>query len=102
MEKRRQKTSAGSCWWRKRQRRDEPSAEDMFEMGCVATILQMLKLPDGTVKVLVEGVQRAKVLSITEGRHILPLSHPSTQRPREPRSSFRRARSLASCGDAAI
>ncbi len=47
--------------------KDEPSAEDMFEMGCVATILQMLKLPDGTVKVLVEGVQRAKVLTITEG-----------------------------------
>ncbi|AOW13696.1 endopeptidase La [Hydrogenophaga crassostreae] len=47
--------------------KDEPSADDMFEMGCVATILQMLKLPDGTVKVLVEGVQRAKVLSISEG-----------------------------------
>ena len=47
--------------------KDEPSTEDMFEMGCVATILQMLKLPDGTVKVLVEGLQRAKVMSITEG-----------------------------------
>src|SRR5574343_462118 len=47
--------------------KDEPSADDMFEMGCVATILQMLKLPDGTVKVLVEGVQRAKVLAIRDG-----------------------------------
>ncbi|MBX3610303.1 MAG: endopeptidase La [Hydrogenophaga sp.] len=47
--------------------KDEPSVSDMFEMGCVATILQMLKLPDGTVKVLVEGIQRAKVLSIKEG-----------------------------------
>ncbi len=47
--------------------KDEPSVDDMFEMGCVATILQMLKLPDGTVKVLVEGVQRAKVLAIHEG-----------------------------------
>ena len=47
--------------------KDEPSSEDMFEMGCVATILQMLKLPDGTVKVLVEGVQRAKVLTVKEG-----------------------------------
>ncbi|MCB2017111.1 MAG: endopeptidase La, partial [Hydrogenophaga sp.] len=47
--------------------KDEPSTDDMFEMGCVATILQMLKLPDGTVKVLVEGVQRAKVLSIQDG-----------------------------------
>ncbi|MFM6985954.1 MAG: endopeptidase La [Hydrogenophaga sp.] len=49
--------------------KDEPSTEDMFEMGCVATILQMLKLPDGTVKVLVEGVQRAKVLAIQEGEN---------------------------------
>ncbi|WP_332776030.1 endopeptidase La [Polaromonas sp.] len=47
--------------------KDEPSVEDMFEVGCVATILQMLKLPDGTVKVLVEGQQRAKVNQIEEG-----------------------------------
>ncbi|MBT9553384.1 MAG: endopeptidase La [Hydrogenophaga sp.] len=47
--------------------KDEPAVDDMFEMGCVATILQMLKLPDGTVKVLVEGVQRAKVLAIHDG-----------------------------------
>ncbi|MFN3495377.1 MAG: endopeptidase La, partial [Hydrogenophaga sp.] len=49
--------------------KDEPSTEDMFEMGCVATILQMLKLPDGTVKVLVEGLQRAKVLDIRDGEN---------------------------------
>lgn len=49
--------------------KDEPSAEDMFEVGCVATILQMLKLPDGTVKVLVEGQQRAKVNSIVDGEY---------------------------------
>ena len=47
--------------------KDEPSVEDMFEMGCVATILQLLKLPDGTVKVLVEGQQRAKVNKIVDG-----------------------------------
>ena len=47
--------------------KDEPSVEDMFGVGCVATILQMLKLPDGTVKVLVEGQQRAKVNKIEEG-----------------------------------
>ena len=41
--------------------KDEPSVADMFDVGCVSTILQMLKLPDGTVKVLVEGQQRAKV-----------------------------------------
>ena len=39
--------------------KDEPSADDMYDIGCVAKILQMLKLPDGTVKVLVEGTQRA-------------------------------------------
>jgi len=47
--------------------KDEPSVEDMFEVGCVATILQMLKLPDGTVKVLVEGQQRARVNRIDDG-----------------------------------
>ncbi|MCX8567000.1 MAG: ATP-dependent Lon protease [Glomeribacter sp. 1016415] len=46
--------------------KDEPAAHDMYEIGCVAHILQMLKLPDGTVKVLVEGIQRAQVLSIEE------------------------------------
>jgi ATP-dependent Lon protease len=47
--------------------KDEPSVADMFDMGCIASILQMLKLPDGTVKVLVEGHQRAKVNRIEEG-----------------------------------
>ena len=46
--------------------KDEPSVEDMFDVGCVSTILQMLKLPDGTVKVLVEGQQRALVTSIAD------------------------------------
>lgn len=47
--------------------KDEPQVSDMFDVGCVSTILQMLKLPDGTVKVLVEGQQRANVQSIAEG-----------------------------------
>ena len=47
--------------------KDEPSVSDMFDVGCVSTILQMLKLPDGTVKVLVEGQQRALVTSIEDG-----------------------------------
>jgi ATP-dependent Lon protease len=46
--------------------KDEPKADDMFDVGCVSSILQMLKLPDGTVKVLVEGVQRANTREITE------------------------------------
>ncbi|MEJ2803430.1 endopeptidase La [Comamonadaceae bacterium PP-2] len=49
--------------------KDEPSISDMFSMGCVATILQMLKLPDGTVKVLVEGQERALVEKIEENEH---------------------------------
>ncbi|HJW04074.1 MAG TPA: endopeptidase La [Azospira sp.] len=44
--------------------KDEPAPEDLYEIGCIANILQMLKLPDGTVKVLVEGTQRARVLSV--------------------------------------
>ena len=52
--------------------KDEPAVDDMFSVGCVATILQMLKLPDGTVKVLVEGQQRARVNRIVEGeQHFL-------------------------------
>ena len=47
--------------------KDDPLVTDMFDVGCVSTILQMLKLPDGTVKVLVEGQQRARVGHITEG-----------------------------------
>jgi len=46
--------------------KDEPSADDIYEIGCVANILQMLKLPDGTVKVLVEGAQRARIHHISE------------------------------------
>ena len=47
--------------------KDEPTAEDIYEIGCVASILQMLKLPDGTVKVLVEGAQRARIEQIEDG-----------------------------------
>ncbi|AVP57406.1 endopeptidase La [Pulveribacter suum] len=46
--------------------KDEPQVADMFEVGCISTILQMLKLPDGTVKVLVEGQQRAAVADVLE------------------------------------
>ena len=46
--------------------KDEPSAEDLYDIGCIANILQMLKLPDGTVKVLVEGTQRARLDRVEE------------------------------------
>ncbi|OSI10889.1 endopeptidase La [Neisseria zoodegmatis] len=45
---------------------DDPKAEDLHEMGTVAQILQVLKLPDGTVKVLVEGVHRARALKVED------------------------------------
>ncbi len=44
--------------------KDEPEADDLYRIGCMANILQMLKLPDGTVKVLVEGTQRARIEAI--------------------------------------
>jgi ATP-dependent Lon protease len=48
--------------------KDEPSPEDLYGIGSVANILQMLKLPDGTVKVLVEGVQRAQLVRVNDER----------------------------------
>jgi ATP-dependent Lon protease len=46
---------------------DEPAAKDLYAVGTIATILQLLKLPDGTVKVLVEGGDRAKVATLDTG-----------------------------------
>lgn len=43
---------------------DEPDAEDLYRVGTIANILQLLKLPDGTIKVLVEGAERAKILQL--------------------------------------
>ncbi|PCI02994.1 MAG: endopeptidase La [Hyphomicrobiales bacterium] len=45
---------------------DDPSPESLYEVGSIASVLQLLKLPDGTVKVLVEGVARARVSQFTE------------------------------------
>jgi ATP-dependent Lon protease len=46
--------------------KDEPDADDLYEIGTMATVLQMLKLPDGTVKVLVEGLYRVRVSEFVE------------------------------------
>ena len=45
---------------------DDPATEAIYEIGTLASVLQLLKLPDGTVKVLVEGAQRAKVVKYTD------------------------------------
>jgi ATP-dependent Lon protease len=50
---------------------DDPAAKDLYDVGTVATILQLLKLPDGTVKVLVEGVERARVESLATGEYFV-------------------------------
>src|SRR2546427_2302217 len=48
--------------------KDDPGPEDMYAIGCVSSILQMLKLPDGTVKVLVEGGTRAQIREVVDVR----------------------------------
>ena len=47
---------------------DDPKAEDIFTMGCVANVVQSLKLPDSNIKVLVEGVERARVIEWKEDK----------------------------------
>ncbi|CAB1368462.1 endopeptidase La [Denitratisoma oestradiolicum] len=50
--------------------KDEPDAGDMYPIGCISNVLQMLKLPDGTVKVLVEGAQRAHVDQVIDQKTV--------------------------------
>ena len=50
---------------------DDPKRNDVFNYGCESRILQLLKLPDGTVKVLVEGVKRVKILEFTENQNFI-------------------------------
>ncbi len=54
---------------------DDPDATDLFTMGTVSTVLQLLKLPDGTVKVLVEGERRAKITEFCTVRRLYVCSH---------------------------
>src|SRR3954452_17378650 len=50
---------------------DDPGRESLYDTGVIATVLQLLKLPDGTVRVLVEGKQRAQLHSVAEdGPHL--------------------------------
>ena len=77
--------------------KDEPLVGDMFEVGCVSTILQMLKLPDDTVKVLVEGQQRATVTHIEDGDEthfvatVTPLEVSDADKDNAEVDAFRRA-----------
>jgi ATP-dependent Lon protease len=66
---------------------DDPKADDLYRIGTVATVLQLLKLPDGTVKVLVEGSSRAQIERLEAGdffsAHISPLTDIDTYEERE-------------------
>ncbi|WP_162262929.1 endopeptidase La [Legionella jamestowniensis] len=55
----------------KKSSHDDPGAEDIYAVGTISSVLQMLKLPDGTVKVLVEGEQRAQAKEYTQERGFL-------------------------------
>ena len=61
---------------------DDPQAADIYTVGTIGTVLQLLKLPDGTVKVLVEGGQRARIVQIRRERRLLPGLRRDDRRPR--------------------
>src|SRR6266487_324647 len=50
----------------KKAKTNEPAADDIFAVGTIGTIIQLLRLPDGTVKVLVEGKRRARIRKFTD------------------------------------
>ena len=50
---------------------DDPTEDDIYSYGCEGKILQLLKLPDGTVKVLVEGINRVKIYNFDENKEYL-------------------------------
>ena len=77
---------------------DDPGAADLHEIGTLAQVLQLLKLPDGTIKVLVEGVSRARVANVQEHEGALAGEAIDVSQPedREPREVEAIARSLMS------
>ena len=77
---------------------DDPTADDLYQIGTLATVLQLLKLPDGTIKVLVEGTERVKLRDIRENDGALAGSGVAIApvEGREPREVEAIARSLMS------
>ena len=53
---------------------DDPSSKDIYTFGCESKILQLLKLPDGTIKVLVEGLDRVKILECKNDKEYLTIA----------------------------
>ena len=86
---------------------DDPKKTDIFMYGCEGSILQLLKLPDGTVKVLVEGVRRVKIIDFKDNEKfinfslslksiIFTLRTPSTKTFTVPSGSFKSCKMLPS------
>ena len=75
--------------------KDDPGAEDLYEIGSVATVLQMLKLPDGTVKVLVEGTQRARDRAASTDRGEYLSAQARSRSPGDPGAARTRSRRCA-------
>ena len=76
---------------------DDPATGAIFEIGTLASVLQLLKLPDGTVKVLVEGAERAKILEIQRAHRILRGERRrARRRDRATRSRRKRSRARSS------
>ncbi len=72
---------------------DDPKPEEIYAVGTLANIVQSVKLPDGNIKVLVEGVERARALSIaTEEGFFAPLFACSTRASSHPLPSIRPSR----------
>src|SRR5215468_784898 len=82
---------------------DDPTTADIYTVGTIGTVLQLLKLPDGTVKVLVEGGQRARVTRFAENEAFFqatprpsPRDRAGSRRPRRCRARWSRSSSNTS------
>ena len=69
---------------------DEPSTDDIYDIGTLASVLQLLKLPDGTVKVLVEGTVRAAIGRYIDNENYFEAELPASRRRSAPRKRSRR------------
>ena len=86
---------------------DDPGADDLFHVGTLAVVLQLLKLPDGTVKILVEGGQRVHIHSLSDnGQHIVAEVSPAAEAhpPRDRRQTMTRElmQKFEACAQVAI
>src|SRR6201996_4327912 len=62
---------------------DEPTPKDIYDVGTISTVLQLLKLPDGTVKVLVEGGSRARITNYSENENFFEATAEPIEEPKE-------------------